>query len=401
MEPTSRRRFLTVATATGVGSLAGCIGGFTATGDGGDGGDGEQAGGDWQAGEAAQSEDGEQSGDPDGKTVKGIPLAGSQLPVEYEFAELRDAVRDGGPPKDGIPSIDEPSFWDAEAADAELDDRDVVFGLVRNGAVRAYPQKILAQHEIVNDVVGDDPVSVTYCPLTGTAMGFRRGETTFGVSGNLVNNNLVMYDRETDSRWPQVLGTAISGEFEGESLQEFRLVWTRWAEWKAAHPDMRVLSTDTGHARNYDNDPYGSYVPERAGYYIRDSTLFPPLGDDDTFPNKHVVMGTRGVSEEGRIAFEKDALRETGLLSGTVSGTEYLAVYDSALDTAYVYRNPAEKSFDYDAGDGGGNGGSAGKAVAEDGTTHDPADLPLDRVYAFDAMWFAWSGFYLSTEVVQ
>lgn len=324
-----------------------------------------------------------------GRAVEGLPLAASALPVEYDFERLREEVQSGGPPKDGIPSIDEPKFWDVEEASAELDDRDVVFGLVRNGEVKAYPQKILVQHEITNDVVGDEPVSVTYCPLTGTAMGFRRGETTFGVSGDLVNNNLVMYDRETDSRWPQVLGTAISGEFEGESLQEFRLVWTRWAAWKANHPDTAVLSDDTGYARNYGNDPYGSYVPERAGYYSQDSTLFPPLGDDETFPNKRVVIGTR--TDEGRVAFEKDAVREAGILSGTAGGTEYLAVYDPGLDTAYVYRNSGESSFDYEDG----------RAVADDGTAHAPGDLPLDRAYAFDAMWFAWSGFYPSTEVVR
>ena len=378
MEPTSRRRFLTVAAATGAGSLAGCLGGLTA--GGGERGSGGAAG----ARESGSTTDG-------GRRVEGVPLAESQLPVEYEFEEFRDEVRDGGPPKDGIPSIDEPTFWDAEEADGELDDRDVVFGLVRNGEVKAYPQKILAQHEIVNDLAGDEAVSVTYCPLTGTAMGFRRGETTFGVSGDLVNNNLIMYDRETDSRWPQVLGTAISGEFEGESLQEFRLVWTRWEEWKAVHPGTAVLSTDTGHARNYDDDPYGSYVPNRSGYYGRDSTLFPSLGDDDTFPNKHVVIGSRDT--DGRIAFEKDALREAGLLSGSGGGTTYLAVYESDLDTAYVYRNPGEETFTYDDDDG--------TALAGDGTSHDPADLPLDRAYAFDAMWFAWSGFYPSTEVVQ
>jgi hypothetical protein len=221
-------------------------------------------------------------------------------------------------------------------------------------------------------------------------MGFERGETTFGVSGKLLNNNLVMYDRETDSRWPQILATAISGSFEGESLREFRLVWTTWDRWKSAHPEAAVLSTDTGHIRNYDNDPYGSYVPNRRGYYARNSTLFPPLGSDDRLSNKRVVLGARTGS--GRIAFRKAALREAGLLSGEVGGTAYLAAYDSALDTGYVYRSPEGASFSRGDGD---------EIVADDGTTYDPADLPLDRVYAFDAMWFAWSGFYPSTALVD
>lgn len=372
MAPLSRRELLATASVALVGS-AGCVGDAPVLGTAKreNGGDGRQ----------------ETPGSPE--TVNGVPLAGSQLPVENDFEELQNEIRDGGPPKDGIPSIDEPSFWDAEAADSELDDRDVVFGLVHNGEVKAYPQKVLVQHEITNDVVGDEPVAVTYCPLTATAMGFRRGETTFGVSGDLLNNNLVMYDRETDSRWPQILGTAISGEFKRESLQEFRLVWTRWEDWKAAHPDTAVLSTDTGYARNYNRDPYGSYVPDRAGYYIQDSTLFPRLTDDDTFPAKHIVIGAR--TPDGAVAFEKDALREKGLLSGTLGRTPHVAVYDPEIDTAYVYQNPDGASFSYEDG----------QAVAEDGTSHDPADLPLDRVYAFDAMWFAWSGFYPSTQVVQ
>jgi hypothetical protein len=325
--------------------------------------------------------------------MQGIPVAASALPVEYDYETLRGEVLSGGPPKDGIPSIDEPKFWSREEADAELADRDVVFGLVRNGEVKAYPQRILVHHEIVNDVVGDEPVSVTYCPLTGTAMGFRRGETTFGVSGKLLNNNLVMYDRETDSRWPQILGTAISGTFEGESLQEFRLVWTTWQDWKAVHPDTQVLSEDTGHVRNYGQDPYGSYVPNAAGYYSRDATLFPPLQRDDRLPNKTVVMGAR--TAEKRLAIEKTALRERNLVTATGAAggdADHLAVYDPALDTGYVYLNPDQTEFGYDA--------ESGQAVGPDGTAYDPDSLPLDPVYAFDAMWFAWSGFYPSTEVV-
>ncbi|WP_158057619.1 DUF3179 domain-containing protein [Halorussus halophilus] len=323
-----------------------------------------------------------------GTPVSGLPLATDSLPVEYEFEKLRNEVLSGGPPKDGIPSIDDPEFWTRAEADSELDDRDVVFGLVRNGEVKAYPQKILVWHEIANDVVGGEPVTVSYCPLTGTAMGFRRGETTFGVSGKLLNNNLVMYDRETDSRWPQILGTAISGEFEGQSLQEFRLVWTRWADWKATHPDTKVLNEETGSLRNYGQDPYGSYVPDRGGYYVRDSTLFPALATDDRFPAKHVVLGAR--TEDGRVAFDKSALSEQGVLQTKLGGNSYLAVYDPALDIGYVYRNGAEASVEVQDGE-----------VTLDGETHAPAELPLESLYAFDAMWFAWSGFYPSTAVVK
>jgi hypothetical protein len=377
MKRRSRRAFV-AAMGSALAGLAGCIGGVTSQGTAGQDGDGS----DGQV---------DSSSTTPGETMNGVPVRASALPVEYEFENLRDEVLSGGPPKDGIPSVDEPTFRDAGRADEELRAEDVVFGLVRNSEVKAYPQKILVHHEITNDVVGGEPVAVTYCPLTGTAMGFRRGETTFGVSGKLLNNNLVMYDRATDSRWPQVLGTAISGEFEGESLQEFRLLWTTWKEWKAVHPETKVLSEQTGHVRNYGQDPYGSYVPNPSGYYIRDSTLFPPLREDDRLPNKTMVLGAR--TEGSRLAFEKRLLREQGVVSGSVQSADdptHLAVYDADLDTGYVYRNPDGASFDY----------VEGQAIAEDGTSHDPADLPLDGVYAFDAMWFAWSGFYPSTEVV-
>lgn len=131
---------------------------------------------------------------------------------------------------------------------------------------------MLVWHEIVNHTVGGEPLAVTYCPLTGTVIGFTgppgTPELTFGTTGKLVNSNLLMYDRQTGSEWPQLLGTAISGPLKGTRLETVPLVWTTWKEWRAAHPDTRVLTTDTGALRSYGSDPYGSY-PDRSGYYIR------------------------------------------------------------------------------------------------------------------------------------
>jgi hypothetical protein len=310
------------------------------------------------------------------------PTASQALPVAYEFEELTSAVVSGGPGKDGIPSIDDPSFGDVAAGDEWLDDEDVVFGVVRDDVVRAYPQRILVWHEIVNDELGDVPVSVTYCPLTGTATGFFRGDTTFGVSGRLVNNNLVMYDRETDSRWPQVLATAISGSFRGESLQEFSVVWTTWGRWKAAHPETAVLTRDTGHFRDYDRDPYGDYTPRR-GYYASDSTLFPRLHEDDRLAAKDVVLGAR--TRESVFGVSMAALRDRGVVA--TDDDAFLAVYDPALDHGYVYRT--------DEVDAGAFSWSDGSVTAPGGgQRYDSGALPLPRVVAFEGMWFAWAGFY-------
>ena len=124
--------------------------------------------------------------------------------------EINDSVVPTGVGRDGIPSIDTPSFADDSSAVA-IDPGDPVFRVRIDGVQRAYPQSILIQHEIANDTVAGTPIAVTYCPLTGTAQAFERGETSFGVSGTLVNSHILMLDRATNSQWPQMLATRIGG----------------------------------------------------------------------------------------------------------------------------------------------------------------------------------------------
>lgn len=291
----------------------------------------------------------------------------------------------GGPPPDGIPAIDEPKFRDADNPPSNLVDESPAFGVEIDGDVRAYPQHILVWHEIVNDVVGGERVAVTYCPLTGTAQGFYRGETTFGVSGQLINTNLVMFDRATDSYWPQILARGITGPHNGDYLTEFQVVWTTWKRWRTSHPETKVLSENTGFAKNYGSDPYGDYL-EESGYYVTANTMFPLLDRDDRFHPKDVVIGAR--NEDGALAVEKDRLREETVVEGTLDDVNYVTVYDADLDTGYVYRNPDAITVE-----------PRGEEYAVDGDTHGPADLPLDRQIAFDAMWLAWYGYYPSTVI--
>jgi hypothetical protein len=315
------------------------------------------------------------------------PTKGTRLRLPADPGALRSEAQSGGPPKDGIPSIDDPIF---ETGDVSLlDPGDPVFGLRRNGVAKAYPQSVLVSHEICNDTVGGDPVAVTYCPLTGTAMGFERGETTFGVSGRLLNNNLIMYDRGTESWWPQVLASSIPSPWndatEPASLREFRLIWTTWERWRDQHPDTEVLTGGRDALGDYGSDPYGTYNP-RGGYYGGGSTNFPRLNPDDRFGTKRVFIGTR--TRDGAAAFLKDSLREKGTIAGDLDGDPIVAVYDPHLDTAYVYRNPGGATVTLENGQA-----TMGESA------HDPDALPLERVYAFDAMWFAWSGFYPHTNV--
>ena len=315
------------------------------------------------------------------------PLADRELPLPDDTATLADSIVSGGVSQDGIPSIDDPQFLEAEEADA-LEAGEPVFGVEIEGGARAYPQHVLVWHEIVNDEVGGEPVAVTYCPLTGTVQGFARGETEFGVSGSLLNSNLVMYDRGSESYWPQMLATAIRGELEGEVLREFPVTWTSWERWREAHPDTTVLSDNTGYARDYEDDPYGSYDPPE-GHYADDSLPFAPYSsvDEDWFHLKDVVLGAR--SEDGSVAVEKESLAEAGRLDGSVGDVPYVAVYDPDLETGYVYRNPEGEDVEYDDG-----------TVTVGGDSHEPDDLPFEGVLRYDAFWFAWAGYYPDTEVL-
>ena len=299
-------------------------------------------------------------------------------------ATFLDAMQSGGPGKDGIPSIDAPRFQSAAAADDYLEPGDRVIGVHHEGVARAYPQRIVVWHEIVNDTVGGDPVSITYCPLTGTALGFHRGETELGVSGRLINSNLVMYDRATDSLYPQILAAGIKGPNEGRGLQELRVVFTDWASWKQRHPDTQVLTTETGHMRNYQSDPYGAYNPKSGYYQTGSRRMFPVLNESDRYDDKHEVLGFR--DRHGAVAVDLGELADEGVIRVRANGESYVVIHDPGLDTGWVYRGRA----DIDAGD---------VTFTEAGPRF-PGEDELEPVNAFRAMWFAWAAFYPETRVI-
>ena len=198
-----------------------------------------------------------------------------------------DKIKSGGPPKDGIPSIDDPQF--VNSLDAEfVSDDDLVIGVNINGEQKAYPLFILVWHEIVNDDIGGTPVAVTYCPLCFTNQVFDRNVdgkiTEFGTSGKLYNSNLVMYDRNTDSQWSQALGVAITGQMTGYTLKRIPFDVARWSDWKSLYPDTLVLTTDTGFFRSYGSDPYGNY-------YTDSRIIFPVENKDDRLFLKEKILG--------------------------------------------------------------------------------------------------------------
>ena len=176
-----------------------------------------------------------------------------------DLAELRS----GGPPKDGIPSIDAPSFVAPSAASDWIAPQEPVIALAHNGEAKAYPLQILTFHEIVNDRIGGTPVAVTFCPLCYAAIVFERrldGEpVAFGTSGMLRNSDLVMYDRKTETLWQQLTGKAIVGDRTGAKLDQLPAQIVSFQQFQENYPSGQVLSRETGHDRPYGRNPYAGY----------------------------------------------------------------------------------------------------------------------------------------------
>ncbi len=214
----------------------------------------------------------------------------------------------GGPPKDGIPSIDNPKFVDVKKANQFLDNESVGLGLAFDGEFRFYPYQILVWHEIVNDTIQNNPILVSYCPLCATGIVFDRRvdgkQQEFGVSGLLWRSNLLMYNRtgdsETESLWSQVLGEAVLGPETGMKLTILRSDTVRYGEWKREHPKTKVLSRDTGASRTYGADPYGNY-------YTDSSVSFGATFSDSRLHPKTFIIG---IEVDGLFkAYSKDALK--------------------------------------------------------------------------------------------
>ena len=182
-------------------------------------------------------------------------------------------------PRDVIPPIDEPQFESISAADEWLEDREPGVLLEVDGIARFYPIRILTLHEIVNDVIADRPVVVTYCPLCNTAIAFDPtigGQAhRFGVSGLLRNSDLVMWDDQTQSLWQQITGEAIVGELAGTSLGFFGSSMVRWADFKDAFPIGEALSRETGFNITYGVNPYEGYSSRAAPFPFFEKEIDP------------------------------------------------------------------------------------------------------------------------------
>ncbi|MBW2995385.1 DUF3179 domain-containing protein [Candidatus Woesearchaeota archaeon] len=234
-------------------------------------------------------------------------------------------ILSGGPPKDGIPSIDNPIYVSLEDADEWIQDNELVLAIIYKGNKRIYPLQILVWHEIVNDWIAGDPILITYCPLCGSGIAYERKingeEVEFGTSGKLYNSNLVMYDRKTNSYWSQIDGLAIVGELTGMKLTAVSIDTVVWRDWKKTHPDSEVLNQSTGFSRPYGTDPYGSY-------YEDSFIFFPVEATDDRVHPKTVIFG---IEVNGKYkAYKEDDLIALGSITDNVNGINIEIERDNA-----------------------------------------------------------------------
>ena len=265
-------------------------------------------------------------------TILGWRTDFSRHTVPYD--EILQAARF---PRDGsISAIDNPLFITPEDADLWLGKLEPVIALEINGDARAYPLQILTWHEVVNDVVGGVPVIVTFCPLCNSAIAFGRTVDgilyDFGVSGNLRNSDLIMYDRQTHSWWQQLTGEGIVGELAGKQLKFIPAALISWEDFKEANPEGSVLSRETGFSKPYGSNPY-------AGYDRVDNPPFLFEGDLNgrLLPKERVAALTIG---DEAAAFPFSILKEEKVVNYTVNGQDLVVFFKSgtrsALDSSRI-----------------------------------------------------------------
>ena len=347
------------------------------------------------------------------------PPAGAEQEFKTDFTRHSipySEILSGGPPKDGIPAIDDPRFVGMAAADEWLKPIEPVILLDVNGEARAYPIQILMWHEIVSDTIGGVPVAVTFCPLCNTAIVFDRRiderVLDFGTTGRLRYSNLIMYDRQTESWWQQAGGDAIAGELTGQQLKFVPASIIAWADFKANFPDGQVLSRETGFDRSYGRNPYLGYDDVNNPPFLYRG---PPTPDRLPPVARVLTIDLNGEA----VAYPYAVLQEQRVINDNVGGEDVVVLWDegtaSALDqstvaggrdvgTASAYSRQLDGrtlTFESDGTqitdrETGSTWDVLGRAIAGP-----LAGQVLTPVVAINHFWFSWAAFKPETRLYQ
>jgi hypothetical protein len=322
-----------------------------------------------------------------------------------DLKAMADAVIDTGVKYDNIPALMNPEYVTVPNASLSLERGEPVFVIHLPQGVRIYPQYIMVWHEAVNETTPDGaPVLITYSPLTGAVAGYSaragRFDTSFGVTGKLLNANTVLYDRATGSLWPQITGTAIEGPLEGTTLERLPVLWTTWEKAAGRWPGALVLSRATGYRRSYGKDPYGSY---RSGnsYYQNNTVTFPVMHADARFNAKEPMLGL--TRDNLQTAVHKSQVKAQGVINFTMGTEPLAAVYDRQLDAVRIFSRVVNGKTvsllmrDRTMADSETNSEWTPEGTCEFGVLR---GYQLTRVPAAEVMWFAWAAYYPETTVI-
>jgi hypothetical protein len=316
----------------------------------------------------------------------------------------------GGPPPDGIPAVDNPVFEDVDAADRWLGDDWPIMFFELNGDVRAYPLAILIHHEIVNDVVGDVPVTLTFCPLCNSTIAFSRtiddgSVLDFGTTGNLRNSDLVMYDRQTKSWWQQFTGEGIVGQLTGTQLEFLPSQIIGWSEFRDKNPGGQVLSRETGFRRSYGTNPYSGYDS------IESNPWFPVTEDDNRLLPKDRVVAIE--IDDINVAYPFSLLSEIGVVNDVISDQPLVVFWQGGTQTIFgnsgidtgsssaFLRTVDGVELTFSVVEGGFEDTETGSLwnIFGEAIEGEYEGTELEQIISGEHFWFAWSTFRPETRV--
>ncbi len=296
--------------------------------------------------------------------------------------------------KDCIPSLQNPKKSSIDGANLGfLDDQDLVVGIWNGQEYVAYPHPILDWHEIANET----NYTISYCPLTGSAIHFEaNGE--FGVSGLLYNNNLIMYDRNSDSFWPQMFLKSASGDRQGDPLKLKPILETTWYNWKKLFPNSKVVNSNTGFSREYNFYPYGQYKTCNSNN-CRDFIYFPLVALDDRLPAKERVLSL--ITDNRQKAYPIRNFNQPTILNETIDGKKYVVVLSGIDNIAVAFQTDHTLSIDKWDITGGSIilKNSSGKRWNILGHSISSGTTDLKAARAYIAYWFAQAAFYPQTKI--
>lgn len=222
------------------------------------------------------------------------------------------------------------------------------------------------------------------------------GETlTFGVSGKLLMNGLVMYDRETDSMWSQVSGEAIYGSHKGARLTILPALMTTWRAWLEEHPDTKTL--DKNGRQEYRFDPYEPY-------YGDDSVgLFGRSVNDERLDAKELVAGV--IVEGHAKAYPFSELSRYPVINDEIGGVPLLVTFGSESRSAAVFsRTVNGRTLTFETRHGSltdAQTGSVWSPLTGLATQGEFAGTRLSAVPAITLFWFAWADFNPGTAIYR